>query len=181
MGCGSSNASSTSDQDHQQNQRSDNSKENINNSNTEKNNRVKELPHVVFEQSKVVTQGGYGAQMEKCDDKTKTVSKSRELTILHFNDVYNIESREKEPVGGAARFAKKVASYRHLNPLIVFSGDCLNPSSSECKIIVALCILLVMIFSNADQLRNFLTVWFGSSFFSPPTGSVITFSVTMDD
>lgn len=129
MGCGSSNASSTSDQDHQQNQRSDNSKENINSSNTEKNNRVKELPHVVFEQSKVVTQGGYGAQMEKCDDKTKTVSKSRELTILHFNDVYNIESREKEPVGGAARFATKLASYRHLNPLIVFSGDCLNPSS----------------------------------------------------
>jgi len=129
MGCGSSNASSTSDQDHQQNQRSDNSKENINNSNTEKNNRVKELPHVVFEQSKVVTQGGYGAQVEKCDDTTKTVSKSRELTILHFNDVYNIESREKEPVGGAARFATKLASYRHLNPLIVFSGDCLNPSS----------------------------------------------------
>ena len=181
MGCGSSNASSTSDQDHQQNQRSDNSKENINNSNTEKNNRVKELPHVVFEQSKVVSQGGYGSQMEKCDDKTKTVSKSRELTILHFNDVYNIESREKEPVGGAARFATKVARYRHLNPLIVFSGDCLNPSSSECKIIVALCILLFMIFSNADQLRNFLTVWFGSSFFSPLTGSLITFSFTMDD
>lgn len=63
--------------------------------------------------------------------ETKTASKSQDLTIVHFNDVYNIEPREKEPVGGAARFATKLASFRHLNPLTVFSGDCLNPSSSE--------------------------------------------------
>lgn len=25
------------------------------------------------------------------------------VTILHYNDVYNIESRAEEPVGGAAR------------------------------------------------------------------------------
>lgn len=25
------------------------------------------------------------------------------ITILHYNDVYNIESRNEEPVGGAAR------------------------------------------------------------------------------
>ena len=130
MGCGLSNVSSTSHQDRQRNQPSDNSKENVN-STSEKKMRVKELPHDVFEQSKVVTQGENGAQKEKCEAETKAVSKSRELTILHFNDVYNIESREKEPVGGAARFATKLASYRHLNPLIVFSGDCLNPSSSE--------------------------------------------------
>jgi len=53
------------------------------------------------------------------------------LTILHFNDVYNIEPREKEPVGGAARFAHKLASYKDLNPLTVFSGDVLNPSMSK--------------------------------------------------
>lgn len=68
-------------------------------------------------------------QKDSCDAGTKTGTKSRELTILHFNDVYNIEPREKEPVGGAARFATKVASFRHVNPMIVFSGDCLNPST----------------------------------------------------
>ena len=65
--------------------------------------------------------------------ETKTVTKSPQMTIVHFNDVYNIEPREKEPVGGAARFATKLASLRHLNPLVVFSGDCLNPSTSECR------------------------------------------------
>jgi hypothetical protein len=30
------------------------------------------------------------------------------LTIVHFNDVYNIEASQKEPVGGAARFVAKV-------------------------------------------------------------------------
>lgn len=49
------------------------------------------------------------------------------LTILHFNDVYNIEPRDKDPVGGAARFVTKIKSFPD-EPLIVFSGDCLNPS-----------------------------------------------------
>lgn len=53
------------------------------------------------------------------------------LTILHFNDVYNIEEKEKEPVGGAARFKTKLSSLQHLNPLVLFSGDALNPSNSE--------------------------------------------------
>jgi hypothetical protein len=30
--------------------------------------------------------------------------KAETISILHFNDVYNVESREVEPVGGAARF-----------------------------------------------------------------------------
>nr|XP_058967824.1 5'-nucleotidase-like isoform X1 [Pocillopora verrucosa] len=62
-------------------------------------------------------------------DGTKTTTKASQMTILHFNDVYNIEPRDREPVGGAARFATKVASFKHLNPLIAFSGDCLNPST----------------------------------------------------
>ena len=65
--------------------------------------------------------------------ETKTATKSPQMTIVHFNDVYNIEPREKEPVGGAARFATKLASLRHRNPLVAFSGDCLNPSTSECR------------------------------------------------
>jgi hypothetical protein len=31
-----------------------------------------------------------------------------ELHIIHFNDVYNVEPRDQEPVGGAARFVFKV-------------------------------------------------------------------------
>lgn len=57
--------------------------------------------------------------------------KNEVLTILHFNDVYNIEPRDKEPIGGAARFAHKLASYKNLNPLTVFSGDVLNPSKGK--------------------------------------------------
>ena len=30
--------------------------------------------------------------------------KAETISILHFNDVYNVESREVEPVGGAARW-----------------------------------------------------------------------------
>ncbi|KZR97706.1 Uncharacterized protein APZ42_007268 [Daphnia magna] len=53
------------------------------------------------------------------------------LTILHFNDVYNIESVDKEPVGGAARFSTALKSFSHLHPLILFSGDVFAPSFSE--------------------------------------------------
>ena len=55
------------------------------------------------------------------------------ITIVHFNDVYEIQEREREPVGGAARFKTAVDSVaRRLNPLVVFSGDCLNPSACKC-------------------------------------------------
>ncbi|XP_072024736.1 uncharacterized protein [Amphiura filiformis] len=50
------------------------------------------------------------------------------ITILHFNDVYNIEERKQEPVGGAARFATVIKRFQHENPLVFFSGDALNPS-----------------------------------------------------
>lgn len=53
------------------------------------------------------------------------------ITILHFNDVYNIEPREQDPVGGAARFKTAVDNLRNLNPLVLFSGDVFNPSLSE--------------------------------------------------
>lgn len=55
------------------------------------------------------------------------------LTILHYNDVYNIEPNcGKEPVGGAARFCTALKSFAHLNPLILFSGDIFSPSM--CKL-----------------------------------------------
>ena len=46
------------------------------------------------------------------------------LTILHFNDVYNVE-------GGAARMCTAFKSFSHLNPLVLFSGDLIAPSMSK--------------------------------------------------
>ncbi|KAI3436153.1 hypothetical protein D9Q98_002210 [Chlorella vulgaris] len=57
-----------------------------------------------------------------------TASEPRKLTILHFNDVYNVEERGIEPVGGAPRFAHAVRQFAGEKPLVLFSGDCLNPS-----------------------------------------------------
>lgn len=54
---------------------------------------------------------------------------AQNLTILHFNDVYNVEPRPSpEPVGGAARFCTAVKSFQHLHPLVLFSGDAFSPS-----------------------------------------------------
>ncbi|KAL0979082.1 hypothetical protein UPYG_G00180280 [Umbra pygmaea] len=50
------------------------------------------------------------------------------LTILHFNNVYEVDARLEEPVGGAARFATVLKKFQSVNPFIVFSGDCLSPS-----------------------------------------------------
>lgn len=51
---------------------------------------------------------------------------SEELQILHFNDVYEVESRTREPVGGVARFISKLRSYP--DACVLFSGDSLAPS-----------------------------------------------------
>jgi len=61
--------------------------------------------------------------------------KPKKMTILHFNDVYNVEPRAKEPVGGIARFvtrikelkAESVARGEH-EAVVLFSGDAFNPS-----------------------------------------------------
>ena len=50
------------------------------------------------------------------------------ITIVHFNDVYNIEFGSQEPVGGAARFKTAVQRLADRDPLILFSGDALNPA-----------------------------------------------------
>jgi len=52
------------------------------------------------------------------------------LTVLHFNDVYEVEARSREPVGGAARFVGKLRSYAQSSrrPAVVFSGDVFAPS-----------------------------------------------------
>lgn len=54
------------------------------------------------------------------------------LTILHFNDVYNVRStRTREPVGGADRFQTVLRSFAHTEPLVLFSGDCFSPSTDS--------------------------------------------------
>lgn len=73
----------------------------------------------------------------------------KKLTILHFNDVYNIEAQKIEPAGGAARMAHYVKSLKEDNPLVLFSGDALSPSLSKCHVshLYLYCIL--------SQLKNF--------------------------
>lgn len=52
-----------------------------------------------------------------------------ELSIIHYNDVYNVDpNSSKEPIGGAARFLTAVKTFENLNPLILFSGDAFSPS-----------------------------------------------------
>lgn len=62
-------------------------------------------------------------------------SSSFSFEIVHFNDVYNVESRSREPVGGAARFVGRINTIRdeaaaqgRRRPIVVFSGDAFNPS-----------------------------------------------------
>jgi len=46
--------------------------------------------------------------MSPAKSKKKAAEVDDELLILHFNDVYNIEARAKEPCGGVSRFVTKV-------------------------------------------------------------------------
>ena len=55
--------------------------------------------------------------------------------------VYNIEARPQEPVGGAARFMGAAREYAGEQPLVLFSGDCLNPS-------------LMSAFTRGEQVRG---------------------------
>eukprot|EP01068_Selenidium_serpulae_P008637 Selendium_serpulae@DN5034_c0_g1_i2.p1 len=50
------------------------------------------------------------------------------ITIIHFNDVYNIES-EEDGTGGVSPFITALRQYEECNPMILFSGDVFNPSS----------------------------------------------------
>lgn len=62
-------------------------------------------------------------------DNSSTNGDNKALTIIHYNDVYNIDQQVKsEPIGGAARFCTAVNSFKPENPLILFSGDAFNPS-----------------------------------------------------
>lgn len=67
-------------------------------------------------------------------EKEDVIDLNRTLNIVHFNDVYNIEQSDQEPVGGAARFLTALENIILKGPtLVLFSGDALSPSSSRFK------------------------------------------------
>jgi 5'-nucleotidase len=63
----------------------------------------------------------------------RTKENKKKLNIIHFNDVYNIESRDVEPAGGSARFITAIEDLINQNEptLVLFSGDAISPSSSK--------------------------------------------------
>eukprot|EP00128_Syssomonas_multiformis_P011845 Colp12_sorted_trinity150504_noHs@10225 len=99
---------------------------------------TKELENIVSKQNETIKQQNEALQLvreelsriqgEMAGLKKAIEAKDDSITILHFNDVYNIEPRDKDPVGGAARFVTKLKSFKDENPLILFSGDAFNPS-----------------------------------------------------
>lgn len=65
----------------------------------------------------------------------KNPKTNKNLRIIHFNDVYNIESSNREPAGGAARFLSVINLLRNESPcLVMFSGDIFSPS--PCKFLL---------------------------------------------
>ena len=66
------------------------------------------------------------------------LSSPPDLRIVHFNDVYHLDSSSAEPVGGIARFATVCKEYRddaesgqfagQVGLVSLFSGDAFNPS-----------------------------------------------------
>ena len=52
------------------------------------------------------------------------------ITLIHFNDVQNVESREDEDLGEAARFLSAVHENNDMNPLVLFSGNAFSPNRS---------------------------------------------------
>ena len=95
----------------------------------EKNSTVDGTP-IITQNDKPIKQLDFDRKLCRISSTTKPTRPVDKLTVIHFNDVYNIEARDQEPVGGAARFVTKVRSFPD-EPLILFSGDCLNPSLSK--------------------------------------------------
>jgi len=44
-------------------------------------------------------------------------SRFQDLTILHFNDAYDIAEQENEPVGGIARFKTALTNFSQFDPI----------------------------------------------------------------
>lgn len=96
------------------------------------------------------------------------------LVTLHFNDVYNLEEGKKEPVGGAARFAGMAAAQKD-DPLVLFSGDALNPSlaSTFFKVTTASHASILVLSREANRMRPTVRthlIVFSKGCWRPPRG-----------
>jgi hypothetical protein len=58
---------------------------------------------------------------DSCSEVDPNFDKVSDIEIFHFNDVYEVEPREREPVGGVSRFIQKIKS--HPDAMVLFSGD----------------------------------------------------------
>lgn len=77
--------------------------------------------------SMITRQASRGFTGETWYDFDLPLNRTDPIVILHFNDVYNIDSRQ-DGSGGVARFVTAMQRFSHLHPLVFFSGDALNPS-----------------------------------------------------
>lgn len=69
----------------------------------------------------------FGLTGETYYDFDKGLDPTHPITIIHFNDVYNIEP-DADGAGGISRFVTALRMFADSNPLILFSGDAFNPS-----------------------------------------------------
>ncbi|XP_055388956.1 protein 5NUC-like [Condylostylus longicornis] len=69
----------------------------------------------------------FGFTGETYYDYDKGLDPDHPIVIIHFNDVYNIES-QSDGNGGISRFITALRQFADSNPLILFSGDAFNPS-----------------------------------------------------
>eukprot|EP00922_Rhytidocystis_sp_ex-Travisia-forbesii_P042846 GHVS01064060.1.p1 GENE.GHVS01064060.1~~GHVS01064060.1.p1 ORF type:complete len:647 (-),score=87.60 GHVS01064060.1:1782-3722(-) len=82
-----------------------------------------ELPMIARQMSKGLTGETYY-------DYDLPLGRDDPITILHFNDVYNIQPFESEndSQGGVSRFITALREHSGEHPLTLFSGDAFNPS-----------------------------------------------------
>ena len=83
-------------------------------------------------------------QQKEVNFQTDRIGGRPPLKIIHFNDVYNIEEKDSEPVGGYARFYTAMHSFDRYKPLVLFSGDIFSPSK-------------LSIFFEGEHMMPFLT------------------------
>lgn len=76
----------------------------------------------------------YNATYAAFNSSTATSAMSEQrhaLRIIHYNNVYNIDEGDCEPIGGAARFVTAINQIKSQSPvdiLVLFSGDAFSPA-----------------------------------------------------
>ena len=66
--------------------------------------------------------------LASCQNSSKT-TQTKTLSLLHFNDVYQIEPVSKGKLGGAARVKTLIDGLKNEKPLVLFSGDAFSGAS----------------------------------------------------